>query len=81
MQQSKLNKNKIKKRQLKKKLKKTNTTKKKEVKNKKIVENKNTKKFDDMLKDLAAKEIEKNKEIDINNKIKDLSKKDLTEKM
>ena len=28
-----------------------------------------------MLKDLAAKEIEKNKEIDINNKIKDLSKK------
>ena len=30
-----------------------------------------------MLKDLAAKEIEKNKEIDINNKIKDLSKKDL----
>ena len=33
-----------------------------------------------MLKDLAAKEIEKNKEIDINNKIKDLSKKDLSDK-
>ena len=33
-----------------------------------------------MLKDLAAKEIEENKEIDINNKIKDLSKKDLTDK-
>ena len=69
-----------KKRKLKKKLQKNQYHKKKEVKNKKIVENKNTKKFDDMLKDLAAKEIEKNKEIDINNKIKDLSKKDLTDK-
>ena len=81
VQQSKLNENKTKKKKTKEKVtKKPIPLKKKEVKNKKIVENKNTKKFDDMLKDLAAKEIEKNKEIDINNKIKDLSKKDLTDK-
>ena len=36
---------------------------------------KNTKKFDDMLKNLAAEDLEENKNNDIDNKIKQLSKK------
>lgn len=80
-QKSKLKENKIKKKKATKKaINKSIPQKKKEIHQKKKEQDKNTKKFDDMLKDLASKEIEENKEIDINNKIKNLSKKELSDK-
>ena len=41
---------------------------------------KNAKKFDDMLKNLAAEDLEENKNDDIDNKIKNLSKEELLDK-
>ena len=56
----------------KNKNKKTKSTKKEQLKN--------TKKFDDMLKNLAAEDLEENKNNDIDNKIKNLSKEELLDK-
>ena len=56
----------------KNKNKKTNQQKKEQLKN--------TKKFDDMLKNLAAEDLEENKNDDIDNKIKNLSKKEILNK-
>ena len=56
----------------KNKNKKTKSTKKEQLKN--------TKKFDDMLKNLAAEDLEENKNNDIDNKIKNLSKEELLNK-
>ena len=52
----------------------------KTVQTKKNQQYENSKKFDDMLKNLAEEELEQNENINIENKIKNLSKKDLSNK-
>ena len=52
----------------------------KTVQTKKNQQYENSKKFDDMLKNLAEEELEKNENINIENKIKNLSKKEISNK-